>query len=269
MSAPVLTLSERIGSAIERIVGPLVLVFLVLPLIVIIPLSFTSGTMLVYPLPGLSFGWYMDLLQNPQWTTALTNTVVVGIGSTVLATALATLAAMGLARSGPLQRSLLTALLLTPMIVPVVVTGVAIYYAYALVGLVGTYTGLILAHAVLSLPFASIPITTALANFDTRLTKASLSLGASPWTTFRLVQAPLIMPALFSGAVFAFATSLDEIVVTMFISSPSQRTIPRQIFSGLRENITPAVASVATVLICVSLLLMLTTEVLRRRSQRS
>ncbi|KPL53510.1 polyamine ABC transporter permease [Prosthecomicrobium hirschii] len=246
----------------------LVFVFLVTPILVIVPLSFSSEPWFTYPLPGLSLRWYEDFFGNERWVVAIKNSAIVGFASTLLATTLGTLAALGLSRGNLPYRGLIMSILISPMVVPVVITAVAMYFAYALVGLNNSYLGLILAHTALSTPFVVITVTATLTGFDRSLTRAAASLGAAPWTVFRIVTLPIIAPGVVSGALFAFVTSWDEVVVALFLASPEQRTLPRQMFSGIREQISPTITAAATFLIVFAALLMTTLELLRRRSER-
>jgi putative spermidine/putrescine transport system permease protein len=246
----------------------LVFFFLIAPILVIIPLSFSSEPWFTYPLPGLSLRWYDDFFFSDRWQIAIKNSLIVGVASTILATSLGTLAALGLSRGNVPFRGLVMSILISPMVVPVVITAVAMYFAYASVGLNNTYLGLILAHTVLATPFVVITVTATLTGFDRSLLRAAASLGASPATTFRKVTLPLIAPGVISGALFAFVTSWDEVVVALFLSSPEQRTLPRQMFSGIREQISPTITAAATFLVLLAVLLMTTMELLRRRSEK-
>ena len=165
-------------------------------------------------------------------------------------------------------KALLTAVLISPMVVPVVVIGVAMYIFFAPLGLTGSYTGLVLAHAILGVPFVVTTVTATLQGFDFNLVRAASSLGANPVTTFFRVTLPMVAPGIISGGLFAFATSFDEVVVTLFLASPEQATLPRQMFAGIRENISPTIAAVATILIVLSTLMLMTLEWLRRRAER-
>lgn len=246
----------------------LIFAFLLLPIIIIIPMSFNAGEFFVYPLPGVSLRWYEDLATNPMWLDAARNSFVVGAATTALATVLGTLAALGLAGARFRGRTLIMALLISPMVVPLVITAVGAFFFYSRLNLVGSYFGLIIAHTALALPFVVITVTATLQGFNQNLVRAAASLGAPPAYAFFSVVLPLILPGVISGALFAFATSFDEIVVALFIAAPEQRTLPRQIFAGLRQSITPTVTAVATVLILISFTLMATLEWLRRRSER-
>jgi putative spermidine/putrescine transport system permease protein len=245
-----------------------VFAFLIAPILVIVPLSFSSEPWFTYPLPGLSLRWYEDFFGNPRWVEAIQNSLIVAVFSTLLSTVLGTLAALGLSRGNLPYRGVIMSILISPMVVPVVITAVAMYFGYALVGLTNTYLGLILAHTALATPFVVITVTATLTGFDRSLTRAAASLGASPATTFRLVTLPLIAPGVISGALFAFVTSWDEVVVALFLSAPDQRTLPRQMFSGIREQISPTITAAASFLVLFAALLMTTLELLRRRSER-
>ncbi|MVA95789.1 ABC transporter permease subunit [Nitratireductor sp. CAU 1489] len=253
--------------ALRGFVG-LVLAYLVLPILVVIPLSFTAGQLLVFPIPGYSLQWYEDFFTNPLWTGALWNSLLIGVATTILATILGTLAALGLHGSQFRLKPVVVALLITPLAAPVVIVAVATFYFFASINLVGTYLGVILAHTVLALPFVVITVTATLQSFDPNLTRAGASLGGTPVHVFRTVTLPIIAPGIISGALFAFVTSFDEIVVALFVASPQQRTLPRQIFSGVSESISPTIMAAAVVLLVISLGLMIVMEILRRRGER-
>jgi putative spermidine/putrescine transport system permease protein len=245
-----------------------VFAFLILPILAIVPISFSAGEWLTYPLPGLSLRWYEDFLSSEMWLHSLRNSLIVASATTVLATGLGTLAALGLARASFPLKGLVMAVLISPMIVPIVITAVGVYFFFAAWGLVNTYLGLIFAHTVLAAPFVVITVTSAMQGFDRNLGRAGSSLGANPPTVFFRITLPLILPGVVSGALFAFATSFDEVVVALFLAGPAQRTLPRQMFSGIRENISPTITAAATLLIVVSVLLMTALELLRRRAER-
>ncbi len=248
-----------------------VLLFLIAPLLVVIPLSFNAepyfsftDKMLTLQPDGFSLRWYRDIAENPQWLEAMRNSVIIGLCSTALATVLGTLAAMGLARSNMPVRDFFMALLISPLIVPIVISAAGMYFFYSTVGLAQTTLGIILAHTALGVPFVVITMTATLSGFDNNLIRASASLGADPVTTFFRVTLPLVAPGMISGALFAFAASFDEVVTVLFLGGPEQRTIPRQMWSGIREQISPTILAVATLLIVFSTLLLLTVEMLRR-----
>ena len=271
----------------------LIFLFLIIPIIILIPLSFnqepyfsfTPG-MLALEKEAFSFRWYMDILingivdpeakegwwsdvwQNAQWVRSIKNSFIIGIGATLLATSIGTLAAIGLSRSEMPYRRAIMALLISPMIVPLVITASGLFYFYSQIGIAKTYTGLILAHAILGTPFVIITVTATLSGFDNNLTRAAANLGAGPIRTFFKVQMPLILPGVISGGLFAFITSFDEVVVVLQLADVRQRTIPRQMFSGIREQISPTILAVATILVILSIAILTAVELLRRRSER-
>ncbi|WP_407702393.1 ABC transporter permease [Vibrio algarum] len=265
---------QKLGSISLSLSAYLVLAFLMLPILVIIPLSFNSEPffsftegMLALDPEAYSIKWYQQIWNDDKWMLAIKNSFLIGIASTIIATVLGTLAAIGMSNSNmPFQRAIM-ALLLSPMIVPLIITAAGMFFFYTQLNLAGTYLGVIIAHAVLGTPFVIITVNAALAGFDLSLVNASLGMGAKPGYTFFKIIMPLIRPGVISGALFAFVTSFDEVVVVLFLAGPEQRTIPRQMFSGLREQINPTILAVATLLVVVSMLLLLTMEYLRARSE--
>ncbi len=251
-----------------RLFVGLVLAFLVAPVLVVIPLSFNAEPYFTYPMPGLSTRWYAAFFESEAWRLALRNSVVVAGFTTLLATALGTLAALGLSRREFPYRALVMGLLVSPMVVPLVITAVGVYFFYARLGLTGSLTGLVLAHTALATPFVVITVTATLTGFDWSLVRAAQSLGARPSTAFRRVTLPLITPGVVSGALFAFVTSFDEVVVVLFVAGPAQRTLPREMWAGIREQISPTILAVATLMTLLSVLLLTAIELLRRRAAR-
>ena len=243
----------------------LVVFFLVAPILVVFPLSLSSGELLVLPTPGYSLRWYEDFFTSRRWLDATWNSVVVGIATTILATALGSSAAVGITLGTFRGKAALLAALSLPMVTPVVVTAIAMYFALSLVGLGNTLTGLVLAHTVLAAPYVLLTVLASLQTFDPTLLRAAASLGADPATSFRRVVLPLIAPGVATGALFAFATSFDELVVALFIAGPGQITLPRQMYAGLREFLSPTIAAAAVVVIAVSILLLAVNEIIRRR----
>ncbi len=292
---PYTSTGEYIWHYIYRGICGLIFLFLILPILVVLPLSFnvepyfsfTSG-MLNFDPEAYSLRWYEDILRNgmmapdeafswawvsdtwnnSQWMRAIRNSFFIGICATLLATALGTLAAIGLARSEMPYRRLIMSILISPMIVPLIITAAGMFYFYSQVHLSQTYLGVIMAHAVLGTPFVIITVTATLVGFDKSLVRASQSLGAGALTTFYKVQMPLIVPGVIAGGLFAFITSFDEVVAVLFLASPEQRTIPRQMWSGIREQISPTILAVATLLVILSIILLTILELLRRRSER-
>ena len=252
----------------------IVFVFLVAPIIVIVPLSFnaepyftfTEGMLRLDP-EAWSLRWYREIIANEVWMRSLLNSLFIGVSATLLATVLGTLAALGLASSAMPARRLIMGIIISPMVTPVIIAAAGMFFFYSALGLGQTHLGIILAHAALGVPFVVVTVTATLSAYDANLTHAAASLGAGPWTTFRRVQFPLIAPGIISGALFAFAVSFDEVVVVLFMGGVDQRTIPRQMWSGIREQISPAILAVATFLIVFAVLLLLTVGWLRRRSE--
>jgi len=255
-----------------RVFCGLVFFFLIVPILVIIPLSFNSEPYFTYPMPGFSLRWYNSIFgDDPQailWQRAIWNSVVIGVSATMLATTLGTLAALGLTRANFTGKRVMMAILISPIVVPVVITAVGMFYFYAQIGLASTLTGLVLAHTALGVPFVVITVTATLIGFDNNLVRAGAVLGADPVRVFFKVTLPLILPGVVSGALFAFVTSWDEIIVALFLASPAQHTIPRRMWSGIRELISPTITAAATMLIALSIVLMVIMEMLRRRGER-
>jgi len=262
------TAGQRMARAGLGTLTALVLVFLVAPIVIIVPLSFSSGSFFHYPLPGFSMRWYHDFFTSSFWLPSVWNSLIVGSTATVLATVLGTLAALGIWRSRFPGQALVLALLISPMVVPSIIVAVGVYFAFAPLGLTDGYSGLILAHTTLAVPFVVVTVLATLSGFDRTLLRAAASLGAPPVTTFRRVTLPLILPGVLSGAVFAFAASFDEVVVALLLAGPGQRTLPRQMFAGINDNISLTITAAATMLIAVSLVLMVAVGQLRRRSER-
>jgi putative spermidine/putrescine transport system permease protein len=286
---------ERVWRVAYLAICGLNVLFLIAPIIVIIPLSFNAepyftftdrmlrldpdgyslrwyDTLLTFgmasPDAPRDGGWWADVWNNATWVRAAKNSIIIGFFATTLATVLGTLAALGLSRPEmPFRRSIM-AILISPMIVPLIITATGLFFFYSMTGLAGSYVGVILAHAVLGIPFVIITVTATLVGFDQSLNRAAASLGAPPATTFFKVTMPLIMPGVISGALFAFVTSFDEVVVVLFVAAHDQQTIPRQMSNGIREQISPAILAVATILVLISILLLTVLELLRRRSER-
>ena len=286
---------ERIWYYTYRVICALIFIFLIAPILIIIPLSFNvepyftfTKEMLRLDPAGYSMRWYENLLTfgmaapdavrdgswwgdawaNASWVQAAKNSIIIGFFATIVATVLGTIAAMGLSRPEMPYRKLILAILISPMIVPIIITATGLFFFYSDIGLSGTYVGLVLAHATLGIPFVIITVTATMMGFDRSLIRAAQSMGAGPMTTFFKVQLPLITPGVVSGALFAFVTSFDEVVVVLFIGSHEQQTIPRQMWNGIREQISPSILAVATILVIVSVCLLTVVELLRRRSER-
>ena len=269
-----------------RLICGAVFAYLIMPIIVVMPLSFNAQNyftftpeMLQFDPAGYSLKHYMDFFYNNEWQRSFKNSLIIAPIATVISVTLGTLAAIGLSQSHVPFKRLITALLISPMIVPLIISATGMFFFYATVGnflenslgidknLVG-YVKVILAHSVLGIPFVIITVTATLVGFDNSLTRASANMGAGPVKTFFKVQMPLIMPGVVAGGLFAFITSFDEVVVIMFVGSSKQKTLPWQMFIGLKEQISPTILAVATILVCMSIALLVTLEWLRRRSER-
>ncbi|MEL6125164.1 MAG: ABC transporter permease [Pseudomonadota bacterium] len=286
---------EKLWYYTYRVICALIFLFLIAPILIVIPLSFNAEPYFTFTekMLGLdpdgfstrwydlllTFGmiapdvprdssWWADAWANASWVNAAKNSVIIGFFSTLLATFLGTLAALGLSRPEMPFRRAIMAILISPMIVPIIITATGLFFFYSSTGLANSYLGVIMAHATLGIPFVIITVTATLIGFDHSLTRAAANLGASPTTTFFRITMPLILPGVISGALFAFVTSFDEVVVVLFVAAHDQQTIPRQMWNGIREQISPAILSVATILVIISILLLTTVELLRRRSER-
>lgn len=246
----------------------LVLGFLVLPIAAIVPLSFSSGSLLVYPVPGWSLRWYAEVFNSPVWLRGMGNSLLIGGVATLASVLLGTLAALGLARQRTAWAAALKMLMISPMIVPVILIAVGSYFFLAPLNLTGSYVGLMLAHTVIAVPFVVIPVLTALEQADPNLQRAAAACGASPVRTFFAVTLPGMRSAMASGALFAFAASFDDVVIALLLASAGQRTLPQEMFSGLRDTINPAMLAVATVMICISTALFLGLQRVQRKARR-
>ncbi|WP_435117198.1 ABC transporter permease [Candidatus Pelagibacter bacterium nBUS_49] len=255
----------------------LVFFFLIAPLFVILPLSFNaeqyihfSAKMLALDPEGFSLRWYEDMIygtKNP-WGLATKNSLIIAFFATIGSTVLGTVAALGLSSRYMPYKAAFMALLISPMIVPLIISGTAIFFFMAKVGLAATHTGIVLSHIILGTPFVVITVTATLTGFDHSVTRAAASLGSNPVNTFMKITLPLIMPGVISGALFAFVTSFDEVVVVLFLAGLENTTIPIQMWVGLREQLSPTIMAVATCLIIMSTLILVSAELLRRRSER-
>ncbi|PPB82268.1 putative spermidine/putrescine transport system permease protein [Albidovulum inexpectatum] len=280
------TMGEVLWHNSFHLICGLIFFFLIAPIVVVIPLSFNAQDfftftpeMLALDPAGYSLKHYQDFFTNPDWTRPLRNSFTIAPLATILAVSFGTLAAIGLSQSHVPGRRAIMAILISPMIVPLIISATGMFFFYSKLGnwmegslgmsrdLVG-YIKVVLAHAALGIPFVIITVTATLVGFDRSLTRAAASLGAGPVRTFFKVQMPLILPGVISGALFAFITSFDEVVVVLFVGSAAQKTLPWQMFTGLREQISPTILAVATVLVFFSILLLTTVEFLRRRSER-
>jgi len=262
------TRTEQVARIVLIVAATLVFFFLIAPIVAIMPLSVNDSEFLTYPLRGFTTRWYEAVFSSDKWRIAVMNSLLIGIPATLIATVLGTMAAIGLSMADFRGKATITTLLLSPLVVPIVIVAVGLYFFFAPYGLTQSYTGLIIAHAALGAPFPVVTVSAALASFDRNLARAAASLGAPPLMVFRRVMLPLVAPGVASGALFAFATSFDEVVTVLLLGAPHQRTIPREMFSGLRDSFNPTIAAVAVMLTLLAVLLLVVVELLRARSER-
>tara|TARA_Y100000389_G_scaffold138554_1_gene136292 strand:- start:825 stop:1682 length:858 start_codon:yes stop_codon:yes gene_type:complete len=270
-------LRYKIWHYVYLLICAFVFFFLIAPLFVIFPLSFNaeqyiffSDDMLALKPEAFSLRWYEDMVygtKNP-WGLAFRNSLIIALFATIGATLLGTLAALGLSSKYMPYKALIMSILISPMIVPLIISGSALFFFLAKVGLSSSFVGIIIAHIILGTPFVVITVTATLIGFDHSLTRAASSLGSTPSNTFFKIILPLITPGVISGALFAFVTSFDEVVVVLFLAGPGQTTVPIQMWTGLREQLSPTILAVATCLIIGSVIILVLMELLRRRSER-
>ena len=254
-----------LGKFSKILFGCAAVAFLLAPLFAILPLGFTSGGFLTYPTPGWSMRWFNELFTADAWRRSIVNSLIIGGATTALATVLGTMAALGLRNKGIFLAGPIRILFVLPMVVPAVVLGVGMQLLFTRLGIANTYFGVIVAHTIIAIPLVLISVSGALAGIDRRVELAAESLGAGPATVLRKVTLPLAGPGIISGAVLAFATSLDEVVLTMFVAGPNQRTLARQMFSTIRENISPTIASAAFIFIIATILFGLATVSVKKK----
>ena len=257
-----------IGARILALFSSLVFAYLVFPLLIVIPVSFSSGTYLSFPPPGFSLRWYENFFGRPDWLDAASLSIRIGVTVMLLATALGAPAAIALVRSSFPGKRLAMGFIVSPLIAPVIIVAIGVYFFYAKLGLIGNPFALVIAHTCLAVPFVVINVSAALHGFDERLEHAAMNLGATPWRTFWQVTFPIIRPGIFAGALFAFISSFDELVVALFVSGSTAVTLPRKMWESIRFEIDPTIAAVSTILVAITGLVFLTAELLRRRSER-
>ncbi len=256
------------GQGLLYAVTGLILFYLVFPIFVVIPVSFSSAKYLQFPPPGFSLQWYEKYLTRSDWTGATWLSVQVATGTALLATLLGTLAALALVRGRFWGRDLINAFVVSPMIIPSIIVAIGIYFFYARIQLIGSPFALVLAHTALAVPFVVVNVSATLVGFDERLEYAAMNLGANRRQTFLKVTLPLIRPGVLTGALFAFVTSFDELIVALFISGTGAVTLPRKMWDGIRQEIDPTIAAVSTIFIVLSVLILVSVELLRQRSER-
>ncbi|ATU95456.1 ABC transporter permease [Phyllobacterium zundukense] len=233
------------------------LALLIVPLAVALPISLNAQPWFSYPFSGLSMRWFEQLLASPMWQAAIINSILIAVVTTFVSTSIGTLAAIGLVNPRFPLRNGVMALAISPMVVPVVVLGLGLFIFFSSLGLNYTFVGIVIAHTMLATPFVVITVTATLTRFDFRLMRAAASLGAGKITAFRTVMLPIIAPGVAAGAVFAFAASFDEVIMVLFVAGPQQRTLPKQMFTGLREQLDPTIIAAAVLMILLTTFLML------------
>ncbi len=231
----------------------LLLVIIIAPALVIIPQSFTSLNYFICPIKEFSLKWYEKFFENEQWVESLERSLLIAILVAIFATFIGTLAALAVNKLQFKGKNLFLNLMLTPMIVPVVITGVALYASFAKIGLNNTILGLVMAHSLLAIPMVFLTMSSALARFDTNLELAAMSMGSTPIGTFFKVTVPTVKNSLITAALLSFVTSLDEVVVTIFVSGANTKTLPMMMWENLRATIDPTIAVAATFLIILTL----------------
>ena len=252
--------TSAVHTTLLYLFGGSVLLFLIAPILLVLPLAFSDAAYFHYPIDAYSLRWFQDLFSNPVWLHAIYNSVLIATLATLIATLLGTVAAVGLHHYNLPGKRFIMAVLISPIIVPYVILAVGAYFFFSKLGIANNLLGIVLVHAVIGIPFVVLTVTATLSVFDTKLIQAARSLGASPWTAFRHVMLPAVWPGVASGAVFAFAASFDEVVIVLFLGGPEQTTLPRQMWTGLREHLSPTILAAAfvSILVVTSMLLLVT-----------
>jgi putative spermidine/putrescine transport system permease protein len=257
----------RETGVVSKTIAGLTIAFLLMPLVVVIPISFGASSLMTFPPHDYSLRWYRELGDDSRWLSAALTSLQLGITVAFASTVLATMTAIGMFRYQGPGKAVLQALVMSPLVVPVIITGVALFYLFSLLGMTGTMSALVCAHTLLTFPYGVVVINAALERFDTRLEQAAMSMGADPVQTLWRVTLPVIRPSIVVAALFAFLISFDEVVMALLLSSPTTLTIPKQMWDGIRFDLTPIIAAVSTVLLVFSSALVVIAEAIRRRSQ--
>lgn len=244
-------------------------VFLMVPVLIIVPMSFSPGEFLEFPPPSLSLRWYESFFASAEWMAAALLSLKVAVLTVLVATPLGVAAAYGLHQSASPLAGLVRAILIVPLIIPVIIVAIGVFYLYARLGLVNTITGLVMAHTVLALPFVLIITSAGLQQFDMNQERVARSLGATRLGAFFSVTAPQITPSLASAAFFAFITSFDEVVIALFVSRGPSSTLTRKMFTSLRDQVSPTIAAISTMLVLLTVILALLTLWIGSRQRRA
>ncbi|TRA95259.1 MULTISPECIES: ABC transporter permease [Rhizobium/Agrobacterium group] len=260
--------SSGVAVSLVTLSAGLVSLFLLAPILAIIPLSFNSSADLRYPIESITLDWYHTVLRPDPWLAALKNSIAIAVPVSLLATLFGTSAAYGLYQLRSKRAALLlTGVFLAPLIVPTVITALALYFFMAKIGLLGSYWAMVLGHTILSVPFVVLMVSVSLRRLDPQLIRAGLSLGGSPSTVGRTIVLPLILPGVLSGAILAFVQSFDEVVVAVFLAGPQQFTLPRQLLSSLQYRLDPSIVAISTLLILATTFLFGFADWLRSRQR--
>jgi putative spermidine/putrescine transport system permease protein len=259
------TRRRRVGWTLRIAVGA-VLCYLIFPIAIVVPVSFSSGSYLRFPPPGFGLRWYQNFFERSDWIDSAELSLAIGIAVMLLATVLGTPAAIALVRSQFNGRGLINSFIISPLIAPAIIVAIGIYFFYAQLGMIGNPISLVIAHTCLAVPFVVINVSASLYGFDERLEYAAMSLGATPWRTFWQVTFPIIRPGVLAGALFAFITSFDELVIALFVSGTTAVTLPRKMWESIQFEIDPTIAAASTMLVAVTGALFLTADLLRRRA---
>ena len=246
----------------------LVIFYLVVPTLIIVPLSFSSQSYFSFPPAGFSLRWYQEFAANQDYRRAIVNSLQIGLPAALLATVAGTLAALALVRGTLPFRRLLGALMIAPMVLPQIVLALGLYPIMSSLGLIGTLPAIVLAHAVVTMPLVFITVSAALKAYQPSLEMAAMTLGASGWKTFLHITFPLIRPGMIIGFIFAFTFSFDELILAIFLTSPTTRTVPRLLWEQLNYQVTPVIAAATVVLLGATVVLLLISAIVHRWAQR-
>jgi ABC-type spermidine/putrescine transport system permease subunit II len=259
------TRQERLDGALVALVAGVALAFLSVPIVIVVPMSFSSATTLAFPPPGFSLRWYRSFFGTQAWLNAAGNSMIVALSSSVAALVLGSLAAYGLVRGTFRGKALLEGNFIAPLVVPPVVSAVALYIVFAQLGLLRTYTGLILSHTTLCVPYVVLLMSVAIRAFDVRVEQVAYSLGASWLAMFRRVLLPNLFPSVLAAWILAFIVSFDEIILTFFLFG-YRDTVPKRMFVLLEQKIDPTITAIATMLIAVSVVTLVVVALLMRKA---
>lgn len=251
-----------------RILVGIIIFALISPILVVIPMSFSSASYFEFPIPGYSLKWYLNFFNNEEWVIGLIRSLVIAFFTAILSTILGIMASLAVSRLNFRGKKLFMSLMVAPMIIPVIITGVALYHSFAPLKLTNSFVGLVLAHTILAIPVVFVTVTASLKGMDRNLELAAMGLGSTPFGAFFKITLPLIRPGVLSGALFAFIISFDEVVVTIFLGGPNTKTLPIAMWENLRIQVDPTMAAVSTILIVITIVLFATGEFLTARKTR-